>query len=106
MRKALLAMVGLAFFLAGFGLSAPPQKSARGLPDNHRKWLEEDVVYVITPKEKDVFLKLENDRERDPSPNTSENEFKTEHFRRVAYANQWLGRDSPGSNVYGRSSNP
>lgn len=73
----------------------------------HRKWLEEEVIYIITPKEKEVFLQLENDRERnlfidafwkqrDPNPNTPENEFKKEHYRRIAYANQYFGRESPG----------
>jgi GWxTD domain-containing protein len=77
------------------------------LPPRHRKWLSEEVVYIITPVEKDVFLKLETDRERDtfinafwkqrnPNPNLPENEFKKEHYRRIDYANQWFGRDSPG----------
>lgn len=95
-------------------LSTPPlpvagqaRRTEKDLPPNHRKWLSEEVVYIITPKEKEVFLRLENDREReqfieafwkqrDPNPNTPENEFKKEHFRRVTYANQWLGRDTPG----------
>jgi GWxTD domain-containing protein len=107
MKKILLAAILLVMSLSSFGISAPPQRSIKDLPQNHRKWLEEEVVYIITPKEKEVFIKLENDRERelfieafwkqrDPNPNTPENEFKKEHFRRIAYANQWLGRDSPG----------
>ncbi len=108
MKKILLALMFLMVALPDIGLSAPPQRSVKDLPPNHRKWLEEEVVYIITPKEKEVFLKLENDRERnlfieafwkqrDPNPNTPENEFKTEHYRRINYANQWLGRDSPGA---------
>ena len=107
MKKTLLAVILLVVSLSGFGIFASPQKSSKNLPPNHRKWLEEEVVYIITDKEKEVFLKLENDRERelfieafwkqrDPNPNTPENEFKKEHTRRIAYANQWLGRDSPG----------
>jgi len=53
-----------------------------------------------------VFLQLESDRERDtfisafwkqrnPNPNLPENEFKKEHYRRIAYANNWFGKDSP-----------
>jgi len=83
------------------------KKSSKDLPEEYRKWLEEEVVYIITPKEKDVFLRLETDRERnlfieafwkqrDPNPNTPENEFKKEHYRRIKYANQWFGRESPG----------
>ena len=77
------------------------------LPAQHRKWLTEDVVYIITTIEKEVFLQLQTDRERDsfisafwkhrdPNPNLPENEFKKEHYRRIAYANQWFGRDTPG----------
>ncbi len=76
------------------------------LPENYRKWLDEEVVYIIVPMERDVFLKLQTNRERDlfieafwkqrdPTPGDAENEFKTEHFRRVAHANRYLGRDAP-----------
>ena len=76
------------------------------LPENFRKWLDEEVVYIIAPMERDVFLKLQTDRERDlfieafwkqrdPTPGSAENEFKTEHFRRITYANRYLGRDAP-----------
>ncbi len=106
-RNSLLAAALVVLSFPSLGLSAPPDRSVKDLPGNHRKWLEEEVVYIITPKEKEVFLKLDNDRERelfieafwkqrDPNPNTPENEFKKEHFRRISYANQWLGRDSPG----------
>jgi GWxTD domain-containing protein len=106
-NKTLLAAALVVLSFPSLGLSAPPERSIKDLPQNYRKWLEEEVVYIITPKEKEVFLKLENDRERDlfieafwkqrdPNPVTPENEFKKEHFRRIAYANQWFGRDSPG----------
>jgi len=79
----------------------------RALPDKYRKWLEEEVVYIISQKEREVFLRLENDRQRDifieafwkqrdPNPNTPENEFKIEHYRRIEYANQHFGKESPG----------
>jgi GWxTD domain-containing protein len=81
-------------------------KDIKLLPEKYKKWLEEEVCYIITPKEKEVFLQLENDRERDifieafwkardPNPDTPENEFKEEHYRRISYANQYLGRLSP-----------
>lgn len=83
------------------------QRSPRDLPPEYRKWLEEEVVYIISKKEREVFLQLESNRDRnlfieafwkqrDPTPGTEENEFKTEHYRRIAYANQWFGKDSPG----------
>jgi GWxTD domain-containing protein len=65
---------------------------------SYTKWLEEDVVYIIQPEERDAFQRLETDGERDefinqfwqrrdPTPGTPENEFKDEHYRRIAYAN-------------------
>lgn len=97
------------------GQKTPPKKApARtqkkekepDLPDKYRKWLEEEVVYIITPVEKDIFLKLRTDRERDlfieafwkhrdPVPETEENEFKKELYRRIEYANKYFGRESP-----------
>jgi len=98
-------MLGLCLAAAG---QAPKAKklSPKDLPPQYRKWLEEEVVYIISQKERDVFLQLESDRERNifidafwkqrnPNPNSTVNEFKTEHYRRIAYANQWFGRDSP-----------
>lgn len=75
------------------------------LPSPYKKWLEEEAVYIITPKEKSVFLQLKSDRERDlfidafwrhrdPTPGTPENEFKKEHYRRLQYANYTFGRAS------------
>ncbi len=63
-----------------------------------KKWLNEDVVYIITDEEKQAFKRLKTDEERqqfveqfwqrrDPTPDTEENEFKEEHYRRIAYAN-------------------
>jgi GWxTD domain-containing protein len=76
------------------------------LLQKYKKWIEEEVVYIITPAEKDVFLKLENDRERDlfieefwrqrdPTPGTPRNEFRDEHYRRIEYANKVFGRGTP-----------
>jgi len=79
----------------------PPVK----LPDQYRKWLEQEVVYIITPAEKEIFLKLNSDRERDlfieafwkhrdPIPETEENEFKIEHYKRIDYVNRYFGREA------------
>jgi len=93
--------------LAGFVLTAPSAAGQKkDLPPLNKKWLEEEVVYIISSLEKQVFEKLQTDRERDlfieafwrqrdPTPGTTENEFKTEHFRRINYANYYLGRQSP-----------
>jgi GWxTD domain-containing protein len=77
------------------------------LPAAQKKWLEEEAVYIIAPLEREVFLKLKTERERDlfieafwkhrdPTPGTPENEFKIEHYRRINYANHFFGRGSPG----------
>lgn len=77
-----------------------------GLAERYKKWLEEDVVYIIAPHERDVFLQLQTDKERDifieafwkqrdPTPGTPRNEFKEEHYRRLEYANKFYGRSSP-----------
>jgi len=104
MKKGKLLL--LIFFL-GLCLFISAEKRVKDLPPQFQKWLKEEVVYIITPKEKEAFLHLETDRERnifieafwkqrDPNPNTPENEFKKEHFRRIGYANQWFGKESPG----------
>ncbi len=78
-------------------------KARENTPQHFKDWLEKDVVYIITPKEKEIFLQLESDKERnifinafwkqrDPTPGTPQNEFKEEHYRRIAYANKYFGR--------------
>jgi len=72
-----------------------------------KKWLNEDVVYIITDEERKAFKNLQTDDEResfveqfwlrrDPTPDTEENEFKEEHYRRIAYANDHYGSGIPG----------
>ena len=73
----------------------------------YQKWLNEDVIYIITPEERDAFKQLSNDEERDnfieafwqrrdPTPDTEENEYKEEHYRRIAYANEHFAAGVPG----------
>src|SRR5216110_2629495 len=72
-----------------------------------KKWLNEDVAYIITDEERTAFKQLSNDEERDnfieafwqrrePTPETVENEFKEEHYRRIAYANEHFAAGIPG----------
>ncbi len=76
------------------------------LPERYKKWVDEEVGYIITRHERDVFLKLQTDRERDifveafwkhrdPVPETPRNEYEEEHYRRLNYANATFGRSSP-----------
>jgi len=98
--------VGLFILIVGLLLPAginAKKNSIKDLPEKYKKWLEEEVVYIITSKEKEVFLQLETDRERDflieafwkqrdPTPGTPRNEFNEEHYRRINYANHWFGK--------------
>ena len=73
----------------------------------YKKWLDEDVVYIITDEERAAFRQLSNDEERDnfieafwqrrdPTPDTEENEYKEEHYQRIAYANEHFAAGVPG----------
>jgi len=77
------------------------------LGKTYRKWLDEDVVYIITDEERAAFRQLSNDEERDnfieafwqrrdPTPDTEENEYKEEHYQRIAYANEHFAAGVPG----------
>ena len=72
-----------------------------------KKWIEEDVAYIITDDEKKAWKKLQTDEEReqfiegfwrrrDPDPDTEVNEYLEEHYERVAYANQHFASGIPG----------
>jgi GWxTD domain-containing protein len=99
--------IGSILLILLLSVSYGEAKSEKGdLPERFRKWLEEEVVYIIGPREKEVFSKLENARDRDlfieafwkhrdPTPGTPENEFKTEHYRRIAHVNHFFGRTAP-----------
>jgi len=77
----------------------------KDLSPQYQEWLKV-VTYIIRPEEKDVFLRLANDRERDlfiqtfwkmrdPTPGTPQNEFQEEHMRRFIHANKRYGRNTP-----------
>jgi GWxTD domain-containing protein len=72
-----------------------------------KKWLNEDVAYIITDYERRSYMRLNTDEEReqfisqfwlrrDPTPDTVENEYKDEHYRRIAYSNEHFGPAIPG----------
>jgi GWxTD domain-containing protein len=73
----------------------------------YKKWLEEDVAWIITDEERQAFKQLSNDEERDqfieafwqrrdPTPDTEENEYKEDHYARIAYANEHFAAGIPG----------
>ncbi len=88
----------LALFLSAGGAAALDKNK---LPERYREWLEKDVAYVISKEEKDTFLQLATDQDRDkfieqfwdirnPNPGSPVNEFKEEHYRRIQYANTYF----------------
>lgn len=103
-RRALrwAAVIGLVLLGA---LPAAGQKTAeKDLPRPYKEWLDL-VAYHIQPVEKDVFLQLANDRDRDvfmatfwkqrdPTPGTPENEYRDELEKRFKYCNEFLGRNT------------
>jgi GWxTD domain-containing protein len=79
----------------------------RELKGEYRKWLDEDVRWIITDDERKAFMQLSNDEERDqfieafwqrrnPDPDSEDNAFKDEHYRRIEYANEHFAAGKPG----------
>jgi GWxTD domain-containing protein len=77
------------------------------LDSPYKKWLDEDVIYIISPEERHSFLHLATNEEREqfieafwqrrnPDPDSPENTFKEEHYRRIAYANEHFASGIPG----------
>jgi GWxTD domain-containing protein len=83
------------------------RKLQKELATPYKKWLEEEVPYIISDEERSAFLQLATNEEReqfieafwqrrDPTPDTVENEFKEEHYRRIAYTNERFSSGIPG----------
>jgi len=73
----------------------------------YKTWLNQDVAWIISEEEARAFKNLSNDEERDafieqfwlrrnPDPDSPDNEFKEEHYRRIAYANEHFAAGKPG----------
>ncbi|MGH9628700.1 MAG: GWxTD domain-containing protein, partial [Bryobacteraceae bacterium] len=107
-----LALAAAAGGTHGTGEAFAQQTGALGsMPAPFQKWLQEDIVYIISPVERAAFVRLTSDPERqrfieqfwlrrDPSPGTAQNEYKEEHYRRIAYANQRFRGEQPGWNTH------
>jgi GWxTD domain-containing protein len=129
-RRLLISCVSLGFLFTGYSFSQDKKQAAparetvakplsekerrkreerlrRELETPYRKWLSEDVAYIITDEERTAFKRLSTDEEReqfieqfwlrrDPTPDSAENEFKEEHYRRIAYANERYASGIPG----------
>src|SRR5690348_13607210 len=75
------------------------KKTLKELDTPYKQWLNEDVVYIISPEERQAFLQLATNEEREQfieqfwlrrsaNPDLPDNDFKEEHYRRIAYANE------------------
>src|SRR2546428_13238535 len=83
------------------------RRTRRELDSAYRQWLTEDVTYIISPDERNAFLQLDTNEEREQfieqfwlrrssNPDLPENDFKEEHYRRIAYANEHYASGIPG----------
>jgi GWxTD domain-containing protein len=83
------------------------RKTLKELDTPYKQWLNEDVVYIISPAERQSFLQLETNEEREQfieqfwlrrsaTPDLPDNDFKEEHYRRIAYANEHYASGIPG----------
>jgi len=82
-------------------------KESNHLPFEYQRWLDQDVRWIITSDERTAFIRLSSNADRDqfveefwlrrdPTPDTPENEYKKEHYRRLAYANMHFAAATPG----------
>jgi GWxTD domain-containing protein len=120
-RVFLLASLAAALALPPAAMSRPqePQKPSKEdkkksdrqrlkeLATPYKRWLEEEVPYIIMEEERAAFLRLNTNEEReqfieqfwlrrDETPDTVENEAREEHYRRIAYANERFASGVPG----------
>src|SRR3984893_6008565 len=83
------------------------KKTLKELDTQYKQWLSEDVIYIISPEERQAFLQLDTNEEREQfieqfwlrrsnNPDLPDNDFKEEHYRRIAYANEHYASGIPG----------
>jgi len=83
------------------------KRTLKELDTPYRQWLNEDVIYIISPDERNAFLQLATNEEREQfieqfwlrrssNPDLPDNDFKEEHYRRIAYANEHYASGIPG----------
>src|SRR6184192_2771881 len=82
-------------------------RALKELDKQYKEWLNEDVIYIISPDERTAFLQLDTNEEREQfieqfwlrrsgNPDLPDNDFKEEHYRRIAYANEHYASGIPG----------
>src|ERR1700722_17292643 len=104
--------------------AASSRQLFKELDTPYKKWLDEDVVYIITDEERKAFLQLGTNEEREqfietfwqrrnPDPDSTDNSVREEHYRRIAYSNEHFASGAPGwktdrgriYNMYGKPDN-
>lgn len=107
-RPAATAAASLGLLLGLFALVAVAQQPGENKAAPYQKWVDEDVAHIIRDEERAAFRRLMTDEERarfieqfwqrrDPTPGTADNEFKSEHYRRITYSNERFGaKTMPG----------
>jgi GWxTD domain-containing protein len=77
------------------------------LGESYKHWLDDEVIYIITPSERTTFLQLSTNEEREQfieqfwlrrssNPDLPDSDYKEEHYRRIAYANEHFASGVPG----------
>ena len=110
--RGLVATLLLPVFLTGSGLAQDDQKKRKkqgseSVKSVYKRWVDEDVRWIITDEERKTFntLKTDDEREqfieqfwlrRDPDPDTDVNEYREEYYQRIAYANERYTSGIPG----------
>ncbi len=115
-------LLGAAFLLVPWAMAQqPPEKQQKQTQESkrseksrlkeldtpYRKWLDQEVIYIISGEERTAFLSLGTNEEReqfieqfwlrrDPTPDTVENEYKEAHYLRIAYTNERFTVGTPG----------
>src|SRR6202165_4842049 len=83
------------------------KRTLKELDKTYKEWLNEDVTYIISPDERNAFLQLDTNEEREQfieqfwlrrssNPDLPDNDFKEEHYRRIAYTNEHYASGIPG----------
>jgi GWxTD domain-containing protein len=100
MQRTVFALIAVFFCLHLSAATKKPQ-----LPPQYKKWIDQDVLYIITDEERKAFLALTTDDEREkfidtfwdvrnPLHGSDRNPYKEEHYARIEYANGHFGHES------------
>jgi GWxTD domain-containing protein len=103
----MILTLGESVFLPGPPSASAEDEGGRDQINYYKRWVEEDVLYIITEDEKATFKALRTDEEREnfieqfwlrrnPTQRLGDNPFREEHYRRIAYANQHFASGIPG----------